>query len=159
MNDTDFTQPKSFEEALAIINQSPTLRKIKSYIDQTSVSADMKAILFDVAKFSVKIGETVIAIGRRIFAISITLVKKFPNTAIGALVGAVIATVLGGTLGALTIAGFAPFAGLAAFLSKIVVLLGVGKGFIDDLLNNAAKSEMDRIAAQFDALGMGLAQK
>ena len=158
MNDTDFAQPQSFEEALEIINQSPTLRKIKSYIDQSSLSADMKAILYDVAKFSVKIGETVIAIGRRILEIAIALVKKFPNTAIGALVGVVIATILGGTLGAITIAGAAPFAGLAAFLSKIAVLLGAGKGFIDDLRNNAAKNEMERIAAQFDILGMGLAK-
>lgn len=158
MSESDFAKPQSFEEALEIINQSPTLRKIKSYIDQSSLSADMKAILYDVAKFSVKIGERVIAIGRRIFEISIALVKKFPNTAIGALVGVVIATVLGGTLGAITFAGVAPFAGLAAFLSKIVVLLGVGKGFIDDLRNNAAKSEMERVAAQFDILGMGLAK-
>lgn len=158
MSDTDFAQPQSFEEALEIINQSPTLRKIKSYIDQSSLSADMKAILYDVAKFSVKIGETVIAIGRRILEIAIALVKKFPNTAIGALVGVVIATILGGTLGAITIAGAAPFAGLATFLSKIAVLLGAGKGFIDDLRNNAAKNEMERIAAQFDILGMGLAK-
>ena len=63
---------------------------------------------------------------------------------------------ISGTLGAITIAGVAPFAGLAALLSKLVVLLGVGKGFIDDLRNNAAKVEMDRVAAQFNALGMGI---
>lgn len=159
MNNTDFETPQSFQEALEIINQSPTLRKIKSYIDQSSLSADMKALLYDVSKFSVKIGETVVAIGRRIFEISTVLLKKFPNTAIGALVGAVIATILGGALGAITVMGATPFAGLAAILSKIIVLLGVGKGFIDDLLNNTAKTEMDRISAQFSVLGMGLTQK
>lgn len=158
MNNDEFERPHSFEEALEIINQSPTLRKIKSYIDRSDMSADMKAILYDVAKLTVKIGEVVISIGRRVFEIAITLVKKFPNTAIGALVGAVIATVLAGTLGAITIGGLAPFAGLAAFLSKIVVLLGVGKGFIDDLRNNTAKTEMDRIAEQFDVLGMRLSR-
>ena len=100
MNNEEFERPQSFEEALEIINQSPTLRKIKSYIDKSDMSADMKAIIYDVAKLTVKIGEVVISIGRRVFEIAITLVKKFPNTAIGALVGAVIATVLAGTLGA-----------------------------------------------------------
>lgn len=156
MNIDKLERIQTFEEALEIINQSPSLRVIKSYLDQSELSADMKSILYDVAKFSVKIGETVIAIGRRIFEIAITLLKKFPNTAIGALIGAVIATVIGGTLGSIMIGSFAPFAGLAAFLSKIVVLLGVSKGFIDDLRKNVAKTEMERVAAQFEILGLGL---
>jgi hypothetical protein len=148
-------QPKTFEEALQLVQTTPSLRKIKSFLDNSNLSADMKALLYDVAKVTVKIGATVIAIGRRIFEIASALVSKFPNLTIGTLIGLVVATVIGSTLGALTIGGVAPFAGLAAILSKLVVLLGVGKGFIDDLRNNAAKVEMDRVSAQFNALGMG----
>lgn len=154
MFETDFTQPKSFEEALELVNSSPTLRKVKSHIDNIELSADMKAILYDIAKVTVRIGETAVAVGRRIFEIATMLIGKFPNLTIGTLVGLVLATVIGGTLGAITIMGASPFAGLAALLSKLVVLLGVGKGFIDDLRNNAAKAEMDRVVAQFNALGM-----
>ena len=110
----------------------------------------MKALLYDVAKVTVKIGATVIAIGRRIFEIASALVSKFPNLTIGTLVGLTIATVLTSMLGGVPVIG-----GLAVILSKLVVLLGVGKGFIDDLRNNAAKVEMDRVSAQFNALGMG----
>jgi len=155
MSEVDFSQPRSFEQALELVNSSPTLRKIKTHIDNTELSADMKAILYDIAKVTVKIGETVIAIGRRIFEIAASLISKFPNLTIGTLVGLVVATVIGGTLGAITIMGATPFAGLAALLSKLAVLLGIGKGFIDDLRNNAAKVEMDRVAAQFNTLGMG----
>jgi hypothetical protein len=151
-------QPKTFEEALQLVQATPSLRKIKSYLDNSDLSADLKALLYDVAKVTVKIGEAVVAIGRRIFEIASALVAKFPNLTIGTLVGLVIATVIGGTLGSITIAGAAPFAGLAAILSKLVVLLGVGKGFIDDLRDNAAKTEMDRVSAQFNALGMGFVQ-
>jgi hypothetical protein len=62
-----------------------------------------------------------------------------------------IAAVISSLLGGLPIIG-----GLAALLSKLVVLLGAGKGFIDDLRENAAKVEMDRVTAQFNALGMGI---
>ena len=146
-------QPKTFEEALQLVQATPSLRKIKSFLDNSDLSADMKALLYDVARVTVKIGETVIAIGRRIFEIASALISKFPNLAIGTLIGVTIAAVLTSTLGAIPVVG-----ALASLLSKLVVLLGVGKGFIDDLLNNAAKSEMDRISSQFNALGMGFVQ-
>jgi len=152
------TQPKTFEEALQLAQDAPSLRKIKSFLDNSNLSADLKALLYDVSKVTMKIGGTVIAIGCRIFEIAAALVSKFPNLTMGTLVGLVVATVIGSTLGAITVAGAAPFATLAAILSKLVVLLGVGKGFIDDLRNNAAKVEMDRVSAQFNALAMGFVQ-
>ncbi|MDB9716409.1 hypothetical protein OAA72_06655 [Amylibacter sp.] len=156
MTETYDAQPKSFEEAIDLVNSSPSLRKIKSQIDNTELSADMKAVLYNIANVTVRIGDIVISAGRRIFEIATALINKFPNLTIGTLVGLVVATVIGGTLGSITIAGAAPFAGLAALLSKLVVLLGVGKGFIEDLRNNALKVEMDHVAAQFNALGMGV---
>lgn len=146
-------QPKTFEEALQLVQATPSLRRIKSSLDNSNLSADMKALLYDVAKVTVKIGATVIALGRRIFEIASALVSKFPNLTIGTLVGLTIATVLTSTLGGVPVIG-----ALAALLSKLVVLLGVGKGFIDDLRNNAAKAEMDRVSAQFNALGLGFVQ-
>jgi hypothetical protein len=146
-------QPKTFEEALQLVQATPSLRKIKSFLDNSDLSADLKALLYDVASVTVKIGEAVVAIGRRIFEIASALISKFPNLAIGTLVGVTIAAVLTSSLGAVPVIG-----ALAALLSKLVVLLGVGKGFVDDLRNNAAKAEMDRVSAQFNALGMGFVQ-
>ena len=151
MDTTISSQPKSFEEALQLVQGSPSLRKIKSFLDNSDLSADLKALLYDVAKVSVKIGEAVVAIGRRIFEIASVLGSKFPNLTIGILVGLTVAAVISSTLGTVPVIGV----GLAAILSKLVVLLGVGKGFIDDLRNNAARTEMDRVSAQFNALGMG----
>jgi len=145
------SQPKSFEEALQLVQGSPSLRKIKSFLDNSDLSADLKALLYDVAKVSVKIGEAVVAIGRRIFEIASVLGSKFPNLTIGILVGLTVAAVISSTLGTVPVIGV----GLAAILSKLVVLLGGGRGFIDNLRNNAARTEMDRVSAQFNALGMG----
>ncbi len=156
MVNQDHTTPISLEEAMEEINSAPTLRKIKSYLDKSDMSADTKALLYDVAKFSIKIGETVIAIGRKIFDLASSLVAKFPNLTMWTLVALVVSVVLTSTLGAITLAGIAPFAGLTAILGKLLVLLGVSRGFIEDLRNNAAKTEMDRISAQFDRMGMGV---
>lgn len=146
------SQPQTFEEAIEWVQSSPSLRKIKASLDNSNLSADLKAILYDVAKVTIKIGEAVVSVGRRIFDIASTLVSKFPNLTIGTLVGLTIATVLSSAFGALPVIG-----GLATLLSKLVVLLGVGKGFIDDLRENAVKVEMDRVTAQFNAFGKGLA--
>ena len=141
----------SFEEAMQQVNASPSLRKIKIYLDNSNMSADMKAILYDIAGFSIKVGQTVIAVGRRIFEIASALVVKFPNFTFSTSVAVVIGVVLTGALGGLPVIG-----ALAAFFSKLLVLLGMAKGAIDDLRDNAAKSEMQRVSAQFDALGLGV---
>jgi len=141
----------SFEEAMQQVNAAPSLRKIKNYLDNSNMSADMKAILYDIAGFSIKVGQTVIAVGRRIFEIASGLVVKFPNFTLSTLVAVVIGVVLNGALGGLPVIG-----ALAAFFSKLLVLLGMAKGAIDDIRDNAAKSEMQRVSAQFDALGLGI---
>lgn len=156
MNFDQAEMPVSFEDAIAQVNSAPSLRKIKAYLENSNMSADMKAILYDVASFSIKVGQTVIAVGRRIFEISSALIAKFPNLTLSTLVALVVSVVITSTLGAITIGGAAPFAGLAAILGKLVVLIGVAKGFIDDLRANAAKTEMERVAAEFDALGLGV---
>ncbi len=143
--------PLSFEEALARTTQSPPFRKIKTYIDNTDLSADMKAILHHVAKYTVKIGEVVIDVGRRIFAIAFSLIQKFPNTSFGVLMGLVVGFVLDSTVG-----GMPVFSTLAELLSKLVMLLGVSKGFFEDLRPKMQQADIDcRIKAEFDALRMG----
>lgn len=151
MTSTIDAQPKTFAEALDLVQASPTLRSVKSYLDNSDLSADLKALLYDVAKVTIKIGETVIALGRRIIEIASALVAKFPNLTLGTLVGLAIGAVITSVLGGLPVIG-----GLVPLLSKLAVLLGIGKGFLDDLRENAAKVQMDRITAQFNALGMGI---
>jgi hypothetical protein len=44
----------TIEEALERVRTSPPLRKVKDFIDRTDLSADMKALLYDIAKFTIK---------------------------------------------------------------------------------------------------------
>lgn len=159
MTATVDAEPKTFEEALELVKSSPPLRKIKSYIDNTDLSADVKALLYDIATFTLKVGERVIAIGRYIFSLASEIAKRFPNLILATIVALIVAGLLSSTLGAITIAGKAVFAGLAAVLSKLIVAIGITKGFLNDLRSNAVKNEMDHIISQFEALNLGVVQK
>lgn len=41
--------PRTVEDAIEFCQTGPTPRKIKTYLDSTNLSADLKALLYDVA--------------------------------------------------------------------------------------------------------------
>lgn len=144
-NSEQYSEFLTLEQALDQIQTSPPLRKIKEMLDRTDLSADTKALLYDVAKITVKIGETVVAVGRRIIDIAYKLVTKFPNTTFGVVVAVVLTTLCTGTIGAVV-----PV--LAVALNKLIFLLGIAAGAIEDLRQNAMKNAMERVFMEFAAL-------
>ena len=133
--------PRTVEEAIEFCQSGPTLRKIKAYLDSTSLSADLKALLYDLAGFTVKIGEAVVAIGRRILGMAMWLVDNMPNTLLGVAVALALTTLIG------AIPWIGP--GLALLFNKLLLLIGVTAGAIEDIRQHAAKQAMDRFAEQF----------
>ncbi len=135
--------PSDLNEAIKFCHTAPPLRKLKDFLDRTNLSADVKALIYDLAKFTVKIGEVVVAVGRRIVSIAIWLAQTVPNITLGVLVALVVSTVLGGL-------PLMP-AALALALQKLLLLIGVTAGAIEDIRQNAMKNAMDRVARQFSA--------
>ncbi|WP_353429040.1 hypothetical protein [Paracoccus denitrificans] len=133
--------PRTVEEAIEFCQSGPTLRKIKAYLDSTSLSADLKALLYDLAGFTVKVGEAVVAIGRRIIDMAMWLVQNVPNTLLGVAVALALTTLIG------AIPWIGP--GLALLFNKLLLLIGVTAGAIEDIRQHAAKQAMDRFAEQF----------
>lgn len=132
-------QPVTLDEALRKIQKSLPLRRVKEYLDRTDLSADMKALLHDLARVTIKIGETVVAIGRRVLDIALGLVSRFPNATLGVIVAVVLAAITG--------AGAIPI--LGAFITKLMVLLGLTSGALADIRQGTMKTTMDRVAAEF----------
>lgn len=129
----------TMDEALERIRTSPPLRKVKEFIDRTDLSADMKALLYDIAKITIKVGEAVVAIGRRILDIAMGLINRFPNMTIGLIVSVVFVTLLG--IGSWIVVG--------PFLAKLLVLLGITQGAVEDIRQGALKVAMDRVESEF----------
>lgn len=130
------------DEAIQRIQTSLPLRKIKEYLDRTDLSADMKALLYDLARVTVKVGEVVVAVGRRVIDIAMRLIAKCPNMTFGVIVAVVLVSITG--VGAIPILG--------AFISKLMVLIGLTSGALADIRQGPMKATMDRVAAEFAPL-------
>ena len=102
-----------------------TEAKVKRYIENLDVSADMKVILMKLSKFSITVGKTALKIGKKILEIAIMLMSKFKIATFGLIVGALL-TLLIGTI---------PLIGppLAAILTPYLLASGLGLGLLEDL--------------------------
>ncbi|WP_353429342.1 hypothetical protein [Paracoccus denitrificans] len=140
--------PSSLDEAIEFCQSAMPLRKIKDFLDRTPLSADLKALLYDLAQFTVKVGEVVVAIGRRMISIAMWLAQTIPNTALGVAVALALTAVIG------TVPVMGGF--LAVALQKLLLLIGLTAGAIEDLRQHAMKDAMDRMARQFAAFNGGV---
>lgn len=83
------------EAVIKDINMSLPERKLLQLIERTQLSADLKAILSDLVKVTVKVGSKILAIGRKILTFVLDLVKTFPAIAMGTIAAFVITSVVG----------------------------------------------------------------
>lgn len=121
-------------EAIEYCQVAPGLRKIKEFLDRSNLSADLKAMLYDLAGFTIKVGEVVVAIGRRILSVAMWVVENIPHITLG----------IAAAVAASTVVGALPVpAVLSAIVLKLMLLLGVTAGAIEDIRMHAAKDAMD----------------
>ena len=108
---------------------------VRKYVESQDISADQKAkfwkMLQKFARATMRVGNQVFRIGRKVFDFILHLVKLYPNLVIGLAFGAVIAALVS----AIPIIGFL-FGGLAKI---IIPLIGGILGFKEDLAERAFK--------------------
>jgi hypothetical protein len=136
------------ENALALAikesNNSLPERKLKELIERSNLSADMKALLSDVARVTIKIGGKIISIGRKVLSIVFDLIKAFPTVTLGVIAALVITSLIG----AIPIVG----ALFASLLSSILLLLGVAAGALHDFSSPALGDRISKIMVSMSAL-------
>ena len=115
----------NLEAAIKEANSALPNRKLKDLIERTNLSADMKALLSDIATITAKVAGKLISIGRKILTVVFDLIKLFPAIT----VGVIAALVLTAIIAAIPLVGGV----LAGALSSILLLLGIGKGALTDL--------------------------
>ena len=71
-----------------------SLFDIQRRIDNLNISSDAKMILYDLAAVTAEVGGKIVSAGRRILSFIFDLVKRFPNTAFGLIVGYVLSALL-----------------------------------------------------------------
>lgn len=134
----------NIEVAIREANNALPPRKLRDLIERTDLSADMKAIMFDLVDVTTNIAGKAIAIGRKILTVVLEFMKIFPGVAIGV----IIALVLTALISAIPI--FGGF--LASVLSSVLLLIGVAKGALHDLSNPDLNTKIDSFVSSLSAL-------
>ncbi len=132
------------EAVIKDINMSLPERKLLQLIERTQLSADLKALLSDLVKVTVKVGSKILAIGRKILTFVLDLVKTFPAIAMGTIAALVITAVVG----AIPVFG----AAIAAFLGPILLALGITAGALKDFTNDKLNERITALVDSFRVL-------
>ena len=137
--------PNLNESTLAELQKEHTTnQQLREHLERLPVSAEVKAILFNLAKFAIRAGETIVLIGKRLVEIGLTLANKYPNTTMGVIVAALLASLI----------ALVPVIGpvISAFLAPLMVLYGLVDGFLADFKSSKPKLAEDiREATAFAA--------
>ncbi len=111
--------------------------QINSYIDNLNISPEIKVVLDSLLNYSMKIGDLILNIGRKIVEVILYFVQNFPNMIIGTIIGFTI----GSIISSIPVLGWA----LGWLILPLSTALGMGMGLKVDLqdkkLANKIKDE------------------
>lgn len=134
----------TLEAVIKDVNASLPERKLVALIERTNLSADVKALLTDIARVTVKVGGKILAIGRKILSFVFDLIKAFPTITVGIITALVLTSVIAGI----------PLLGgvLASMLGSLLLLLGIGAGALNDFTSSKLSERIDNLVNSFSAL-------
>lgn len=127
-----------------IIDQSLTVRQIEKFLDRVDMSPDAKALLSDLMRVTIKVGTTVLQIGRQILTFIIDLVARFPNTTFGVIVGVVLTMLVAAV----------PLIGgvLAGVIGPLLIAFGIGMGAINDMRDASLRGKVAEFATKLNTI-------
>lgn len=134
----------TLDQLVLEVNAAPPARKLKGMLERTALPADIKKILYDLADLTVQVAGKVLAIGRRILAFALDLLRAFPGMA----VGIIVAYVMGSLVTSIPIFG----GPLSKLLTPLLMLMGIGMGALMDMGSPNFRQRVDRLIDSFGAL-------
>lgn len=135
---------QDFETALAEVAKAPPLRLLRELIERLAIPADAKALLLDLAKITVRVGKVVLHVGRKIIDFAFEVVRAFPNSVFGAVMGLIVAALAGLTPGLGLILG--------PILLPLLAAFGLGLGAIDDMKGTGLRLRIGDLERTFSAI-------
>ena len=121
--------------------------RIREIIDQLDVSADTKSAVYALSRVTVRAGQIVVRIGRKILDVIVKLFKEYPNAGFGAIFGAIVGYIIS------TIPGFGQI--VAPLVTPIFIGLGLIIGAISDIRDSNLARKIAEANQQFSAFGAG----
>ncbi|MXO87108.1 hypothetical protein GRI38_13830 [Altererythrobacter aurantiacus] len=122
----------------------PTTRSLQREIENLPITAEAKLSLERLSKVTVRAGEQIVEVGRRILAFAFELIRQFPNLTLA------IAAAL--TINALLIS--VPLLGplLQPLYGPVILAAGVGAGALAELIEGDMRVRMDAVITEFEAI-------
>ncbi len=130
-------QDIELQASVAEFSTAPPLRVLRDKIDRLNVSADTKALLMDIAAVTLKVGEKVLAFGRKVLDFVFNLAVRFQNVGFGV----ILALALSAVLASIPLLG--PL--IAALLTPIMLAFGILRGALQDFKDASLRSELDAL--------------
>lgn len=121
----------------------PTRRQLHAQLDRMDLSADAKVLMGNLLDTTAEVAGKIIEVGRQILAFAVDLLKRFPNTGLGLIVGLTLTVVIGAI----------PFLGavLAPLLGPLLTVFTVTNGAMADMKNSSLEKQIDLFSAKLDA--------
>jgi hypothetical protein len=117
---------------------------LKKRINSLAVSADIKSVLFTIAKTTIRVGSLVVKIGRKVLDIITKILAEFPMASTGMIFGAV----FGYLVSSIPIIGFV----FGPFVGAIAIAFGFALGAMQDIGNKALERRVRSAVVSFDVL-------
>ena len=117
---------------------------IKKLIDNLDISADAKSALHYISKITIRAGEFILNIGRKIIDFVCTVFKEYPSATFGMVFGGIV----GFLITSIPIIGVV----LGAIVTPIAIALGLIIGSYEDLKDKKLERKIAEINAEFSPL-------
>ena len=133
---------QEFIETMSIFRMSDA--DVKRIINSLNISADAKSLLYSFSKATIKAGEFIIKIGRKIVDYICRIFTEFPNATFGLIFGAI----AGFLISSIPVLGLV----LGPLLSPLLMAFGMIGGLQEDLHDKALERKISEINGKFTPL-------
>lgn len=129
-------------KSMSIFSKTDTY--IKRKIDNLNISADAKSLLYSFSTATIKIGEYIIKIGRKIIDYIWKILDEFPNASFGLVFGAI----AGFLVSSIPVLGVV----LGPLVTPVLMASGLLGGTVEDLKDKALERKISEINGKFTPL-------
>ena len=119
-------------------------KELEYMIDNLAISADAKVFIADLMNKTIRIGDRILRIGKKIIELTFDFVKRYPKATFGLILGFIVSLLVSAIplLGAI----------LGPVVSPIILLFGLASGFMDDFRDHVLDRKIREAIRPFEAL-------
>lgn len=125
-----------------LFDSPPSRRDLSATLDRLPLPADAKVLMGQLLATTAAVAGQIIEVGRQIIAFVLEMVRRYPATALGAVVGLTI-TVL---IGSIPLLGFL----LGPLIGPIMTAFLLTQGALSDMRNLGIAKEIEALERKFD---------